>query len=195
MRGVDVSIAVALGLVVSLPAIAQNWAKETNTMFGIKLGAPIASSSVPQCAPTTRAYGIPSGPCYEGSGPYSDRIARLWGLDALRQIASSAYAYFHEGSVESIGVDVKYNDYQTFKAILLERYGPPTKITRSEVMTGVGTKIPIETLEWNGRQNTLILIERSGQVDQAQMLFSNNAMREKKHRASQDQIKEGASKF
>jgi hypothetical protein len=164
-------------------------------MFGIKLGATMQSSAVPQCAPTTRAYEIPNGTCYESSGPYSDRIARLWGLAALRQIASSAYVHLHEGSVESIHVEVNYDDYQTFKATLLERYGSPTKIDRGEVVTGAGAKIPIETLEWRGLQNNLILIERSGRVDRAQMLFSNNIMREKKQRASKDKIKEGASKF
>jgi prepilin-type processing-associated H-X9-DG protein len=113
----------------------------------------------------------------------------------LRKIASSANVYFYDGSVESIGVDVKYDYYQTFKAMLLERYGPPTKIARSEVVTGTGAKIPIEILEWSGLQNELILIERSGRVDQTQMLFSNRAMRERKQGAAQNKVKEDASKF
>lgn len=195
MRGVYNSIAVTAMLVASSLASAESWPKETDTMFGIKLGAPITSGTVPQCAPTARAYEIPKGTCYEASGPYSDRLARLWGLDALRQIASSAYVHFHEGLVESISVDLKHDYYQTFKALLLERYGPPTKITPGEVMIRSGARIAIETLEWNGQQHDLILIERSGRVDEAQMSFSNRAVREGKRGATQEKIREDASKF
>jgi hypothetical protein len=184
-----------VGLLSSECALSQEWARESDTMFGIKLGVPVAEGAVPPCAPTTRAYEIPKGPCYESSGPYSDRLVRLWGLEALNQIPSSAHAYFHDGVVESIGVSLKHSHYQTFKAMLQERYGPPTKINQSEVTTGAGAKIPIETLEWSGNRTVLVLVERSGKVDEAQMLLSSRAVRDAKKKAEEAKLRGNASKL
>jgi hypothetical protein len=195
MRSVLFLLITFVGFLSSGPVLSQKWARESDTMFGIKVGAPIAEGAVPPCAPTTRAYEIPKGPCYENTGPYSDRLARLWGLEALNQIASSAHAYFHDGVVESIGVDLKHSYYQTFKAMLQERYGSPTKISQGEVVTGAGARIPIEVLEWSGSHADLVLFERSGRVDESQMLFSSKAMREAKKKAEEEKVRANASKL
>lgn len=188
------TLAIATLLTIAHTASAQNWAEEPASVFGLKLGEPIASSNIPACPPRDSRTGLPKTLCLErGPGPYAETMATLNALPINE--AYSGTTHLTDGFVASLHIEVNHDNYAKFRAILVERYGKPTKAAVSTVTSNRGAVLPAETLEWNGHNNRLQLFERFDRIDRSLAVFSNNALVQKETEKRANKIKDSASKF
>lgn len=175
-------------------AMAQAWQQEPAAVFGLKLGEPLTASDIPACPPYRPGYGLPNTLCIENSpGPYADKVATLNALP-LNEVYSAS-VHMQNSQVSSLHLDFQHDHYAKLRAILIERYGPPTKSSIAEIKTRAGLAVPAETLEWIGRKNSLTLFERFQRIDKSLAAFTNNALSQQAELQAQDKVKESASKF
>jgi hypothetical protein len=97
--------------------------------------------------------------------------------------------------VNSIHIDFWYSDYDRMKAILIERYGSPTKVEQATVTSGAGAVVQTETLYWTGQNNSVHLFQRFNRIDKSLVAFTNNALSAKQSQRTSDKVKDTASKM
>jgi hypothetical protein len=190
---------ILLGSVVALfflcnQAQAQAWQQEPVAVFGLKLGEPLTASDIPMCPPYRPGYGLPDALCIEKmSGPYAEKMATLNALP-INEVYSAS-VHLQNSQVSSLHLDFKHDHYAKLRAILIERYGPPTKSSIAEIKTRTGLSVPAETLEWVGKKNSLRLFERFQRIDKSLAAFTNNDLSQQAGLQAQDKVRESASKF
>ena len=101
---------------------------------------------------------------------------------------------FH-GQFELLHIEIDHNNYAKLRAILIERYGRPTKADTSTVTSNGGVTLPAETSEWIGSTNSLRLFERFGSINKSLAAFTNNELSQKAGQKILDKVKDCASKF
>lgn len=177
------------------PPVNKAWTQEPASVFGLKLGEPMGASDIPGCRPySPRESSIQKELCIEpGPGPYADRIATLNALPI--DVAYSASIHLDDGLVSSLHIDISHDNYAKLRAILIERYGKPTKSNSSTVTSNGGVTLPAETLEWIGRNNSVYLFERFDRIDKSLAAFKNNELTRKSAERIIEKQKESASKM
>jgi len=174
-------------------ASAQAWPKEPTAVFGIPIGQEIGAGTFPTCPKRSYATGYesPTSPCLE---PGNRSMMFLQGIN-IPGVASSATIYLDDGMVRSVDLETRHESYGQLKAMLVERYGSPTKVDREEVKNNAGAAFPNEISRWVGATNSITLTERHGRVDRSRAVFENNAASARALERFKAKLTEGASKF
>jgi hypothetical protein len=189
MRKLGICLAAASALVAT--AASAQWKLEPESVFGIQLGAPL-SDAVPRCGPIYPA--VESAKLCVRHYPKLPNMAGLENLP-LSGIKHSAGLFFDEGAVMALRVEVAHQSYETLKAMLVERYGPPTTSETKVLTSRVGVAYQSESLNWLGKTNTITLTEREGKVDASVVSFGNVERRASAEARRKAAIAEGAAKF
>ena len=174
---------------------AKTWDREPTTVFGVLLGGPIPRSSFPACVKPTREndYARPSETCLQ-EPEYGYPIAYLKGL-GISGVADEASLHLLDEKVVSVHVSFRQQTYGAMKSILIERYGPPSKIESMDVVTRGGANLTSEVASWEGVQNEITLVERVGKVDQSVAAFTNRQMQKLQQDRKNSATSENAKKF
>ena len=196
MKPICLAVFTACGLA-SVASHAEEWTKEPTTVFGIELGAPILSASVPDCPrrdyPTWATQ--PAQMCIRNrDSPYADRILTLEAIP-LTEVSFDATIALFEGAVLSISLEFHANSFAKTKAIFIERYGPPTRSSSYELTANSGATATSELLLWIGKTNTITLAERRGRIDRGRAEFENNAVLARYSKKIEQDVKGAASKL
>lgn len=145
------------------PALAQ-WAQEPTAVFGIELGKP---HTQPACGPAYFA-----GPqCVRAS--FSPDYASIENTPKL-PFDYMASLSMYNGSVSSVALTGKNNEWPSVKETLTQRYGKPASVDVSTVKSGAGATFTSETLAWAGAEVTIAAIQRSGRVDEWLAVIQHN---------------------
>lgn len=171
---------------------APTWTKEPTAVFGITLGAPLGNEAISECGGVKAETVSPSiAVCAMNRPGYGDI-----------SIAGFPVAEFdggllrrEDGIVTGLYIHGKHSSYHQIKTLLLERYGKPTAVTTETVQNGMGASFKSELAMWNGKNVTLILKERSGEIDRTGVHFSHNLTAVKKMLEREKALKESASKM
>ncbi len=180
----------AIGLVASHAAFA--WDREPSAVFGIQLGETIPIGSIPSCQEARNAP-TPEQLCIKKSWS-NDKLIFLHGLP-IKKVTYTGTANLLDGKVQSIHVGFMHTKYDLMKAIMIERYGPPSGQEASSVTSQGGATVGNETLRWDGARNSIVLFERWERIDESLAVFSNNALRSRGEQMIEEQIKGSASKM
>ncbi len=172
---------------------ADGLEKEPTSVFGLKLGEPLAASEIPICPPSTNRYRAEFICIEKSTGPYEDTIARLYNIPFNDTFLPTIG--LQDGLVSSLHITFRHEIYQKYKDILIQRYGLPTKKSTSEVRTGMGVLLSSETLEWRWQKNTLHLFQRFDTVDRSLIAFTNIETSRLASLKKAAEIKESAAKF
>ncbi len=130
-------------------------------MMGIELGAP--KERIERC-PAGNAALTSAVTCLEES-------SMTWGLPITFHLAG--WTSLVDGRVAAVYMTVRRDsDFQRLKSIMVERYGPPHRVSTEEVTTRSGAVVPSEESAWNGSKVNITLSERAGRVDQSRVSFS-----------------------
>jgi len=196
--------AVAIAIILLSPCAAlgdapkkppKEWTQEPTSVIGIKLGAPLSESGIPTCPKyVSGSWTPPKDVCVDEDGYSPDKYRKVEGLP-WPDIAMTGSVFLLDGKVQSLYLDLRHDDYQRFKEILISRYGPPTETEASPVTSMGGAVVDAETLSWSGKATTIVLVERAGRIDRSVVSFNDNALLEQAHKARQSDIAKEASKF
>lgn len=180
------------------PASAQIWSQQPTTVLGVELGAKVSSLPLPVCGKPTRGA---SGdgyaeqcidPPFEGR---PDRLRWLRGMPRLGEVGYAASLVLHDGQVESLYLVFDQFRFDQMKAILIEKYGAPSRTGTERVTSGAGAVLSSETLAWLGDRVTIDLKERSGKVTDSLVVFSSRDVVNRHAKAASGVTKEAAGKL
>jgi hypothetical protein len=186
----------AICATLSMGANAQTWAKEPDTIFGIKLGVPVASLALPTCPPKKGLFPdpLPTELCilpYEYS---SDKFSYLFGTPDLG-VRYTATLVLFEGEVRGLLLSLDQSKFEMMKAILIERYGKPTEVKILEVTTGAGAKFSSQEIRWKGKNINITATERVVTIDESSVIFTDKMIAGKEDAAQESKKKGAALKF
>lgn len=170
------------------------WEKEPDSVFGVKLGLPLSESDIRECLKTKfGTLQIPQEKCIYSNGKNPEENVYLFFLPI--DYLESAALFFSEGAVSGLDIKMPHAAYQTFRSILIEKYGQPTSIENNVVQAGSGAKFSSENLTWVGKKNVLVFAERSGTIDKSSATFSNVVLVQKTIDKKNNAIKNDAEKM
>lgn len=186
-------------LLAAQPAMAQNkakpaprWAKEPDSVMGLKLGERLPDGHLRPCG------GVQN---YEGPAALGfcsldeNRRSKISVSGFSVSVFDTGLLSLEDGIAESLYVTAKHKDYSNLKAILIERYGQPTSQASSTVRTKAGASFPSESLTWRGTKITIELDERAARVDQSSVFFSTNNAIAQSEREGEAATKSNAGKL
>lgn len=178
-------------------ALAGEWDREPERVFGIPLGVTVAETGLPDCPemPTKGFYDKePSHLCFLKSRYFPDKIGDLHGTPDLGFAYGASFG-FHQGRIATLSLSLNQDQFERAKAVLLERYGPPTTSETKEVVAGSGARLGSQELSWKGRKLSITAIERVGRVDTSYIQFSDNATLAAQGRQQGNRTRDAASKL
>lgn len=179
-------------LLLSLPAAAQDWRGEPDAVMGIKLGAPLSASSMARCS---AAEAKVEDPCLEKQGGLDEAPARF-----IVRRQPFGYADFHvivdgTGVVSQLMVILPQKQFDDFSAVLVERYGRPTKAETQQWQNRLGATFPSKKLEWNGRRVRILAMERGSSIDRSVVSIQDIVAVDRDMQLERDKLKNSASKL
>ncbi len=179
-------------LLLSLPAAAQDWKGEPDAVMGIKLGAPLSASSMARCS---AAEAKVEDPCLEKQGGLDEAPARF-----IVRRQPFGYADFHvivdgSGVVSQLMVILPQKQFDDFSAVLVERYGRPTKAETQQWQNRLGATFPSKKLEWNGRRVRILAMERGNSIDRSVVSIQDIVAVDRDMQLERDKLKNSASKL
>jgi hypothetical protein len=150
----------------------QEWKQEPNAVMGIALGVPL-SEEFPDCENGSRVDRSPARDlCVHGTWRATPGAALLGNLP-FRDLHITGLVEFVEGRVAAIQLDLLHDDYEKFKRILTDRYGPAMNVGGSQVTANSGAAAHSELLSWHGTHARIIYVERSGRIDTSVVRFED----------------------
>lgn len=181
----------------SIGAYAQTWTREPDTILGIKLGVPVASLALPTCPPRKGLFPdpLPTELCilpYEYSS--ENKYSYLFGTPDLG-LSYTATLFLFENEVLGLLLRLDQSKFEMMKAILIERYGKPTKIETLEVTTGAGAKFSSQEVIWEGKKINITAIEREVDFDKSSVKFTDQLLAGKVNAVNESKKKGAALKF
>lgn len=191
------TIGLAMCIAVSGSAIAQQkrpprWLKEPSSVFGLRFDQPFSATDFRDCdtrrdEPPTKINFCRTDSVGYGS-PYS--------------IGRFPIAVFHEGILSfedriptGLLITGDHDDYPEIRRILVERYGAPTSRSIGRVQSKAGAVFDSERLEWIGKNLTLTLDERSGEIERTMITFQTKAGAARAAQKFDDKTKADADKM
>lgn len=137
--------------------------------MGITLGATLAETSILDCGP--RFINPPPEKM-----PFCVRQQTADG--STTDIRSLPVQPFNRGlilreaeTVTTVALFAPHTDYSDARAVLIERYGPPTRREAAIWKNLAGASIDIERLTWTGVRVELMLNERGSKSAEAEAVF------------------------
>lgn len=177
--------------------VSKKWDQEPEAVFGIKLGGLVSELSLPLCPPKNK-HGIydttPTDLCVFNNPYFPENGADLYGTPELTVHYRASLGYY-KGVVSAIYLRLHQSDFEKFKEILVERYGPPTNFKVLAVTTGAGAELTSQQIEWKGVKMSIMAIERVDTITQSYVSFSDVRMLEKKLSDLKSSTKGDAAKF
>lgn len=172
------------------------WQNEPISVFSIELGKPIPSS-IPTCPPVNYNNYRPNQEFCKENNPYTKGSLALikFSKIPMENILKTLIAFTYDGVVGSIHASALHDNYQEFRAILIERYGQPTKIESGSVRTQAGVNWPSETLTWSGKLISIQLHERFENITTSVMIVNHLLTLESRAKARGDAIKKSATEL
>lgn len=184
-------IALALLAISCTSAWSQTWSREPTSVFGLKLGAPLKPGDLEPCDTKAQDSG-PLAFCRTDSVGYSAPF--LVGGFPVREFREGMLTV-DDGVVSALMIQGNHSDYAQIRALLIERYGAPTKRVAAEVQNTAGAAFKSERLTWIGKRVSIVLIERSGRVDQTAVNFMHNASTASSAQEREQKTKADAAKM
>lgn len=174
------------------PTLAQQWRNEPESIMGIKLGAPLTESAMARCSSPDAK---PSEPCLEKQGGLSEAPARF-----LISRQAFAYADFHviidaTGVVSQLMVLLPQRNFNEFSAVLVERYGSPTRATTEQLQNRLGAAFSSRKMEWIGRRVRIMAMERGNTLDRSVVSIQDIVSVDREMQQDRDKVKDAASKL
>jgi hypothetical protein len=159
--------------------------------MGITLGQPLADQA-PRC-PTDRYGQLDFQNIREGqlcADSASKEITDVWGTPALG-FSYKTTVFMKSGKVSSIWLLADTAMYPAATALLIKRYGAPSRISEGEVQSTAGAKFANETAQWSGKKVSIRAIQRFDKVDQAAVIVEDIELRSRS--TEEDNAKEDAA--
>jgi hypothetical protein len=170
-------------------AAPLRWEQEPSAVLGVLLGASLESLQLPECSQNR-----PSALCIAPKDWESQWLRRLYGTPDLG-VPYAAWIATYDGKVRSLTLSLRRVEFPKMKAMLIERYGRPTKAEAIGVTTYGGANLDAELLIWAGENTTIVALERAGTIDESSVEFQSNAVEAAKRAAEAAATKNGASKL
>ena len=149
------------------------WAKEPELVFGLRLGERFDHDALKPCGGVTADGPPPKYSFCHLFGRSTPEAVQLL-LSGFPVSAFKGGSLSLEGGVAStLMLEGSHNDHSDIRAVLIERYGPPTVSMPGTVSNRMGASFSNETLIWTGKNVMLTLRERSGKVDETGVFFQH----------------------
>lgn len=192
-RSVRLSVALAIFCVTTACYGAKKhpesglWSQEPTSFLGIKLDQNLTD----QLEPCPSDYSIPDKVCYQR--PFQG----YYPLFALPPIGLrySGGVMTYESQIRGISLRTWADDYETVRAMLIERYGKPILISTETVKTKIGASFQNEKLVWEGERVVLRLNRYSDTIDKSSISLTNKSVATKAAQAGQGKLLDNASKL
>jgi len=163
------------------------WVQEPTSFLGIKLDEKLIYQ-LKQCP---EDYSEPDGMCYERpfQGYYPLRSTPPLG------IGYGAAVMTHESQIREIRLTTKVDNYDTVKAMLLQKYGRPIKQSSDTVKTKVGATFQNEKAYWDGQRVTIVLEKYYDTIDKSRVSVISKDVAHKAVNAEKDKMMNNASQL
>ena len=150
------------------------WTSEPTSVLGIELGAPILDK-IPDCPARKRgSLAAPEQFCKRVGSVVRDDLGFV-DFDSIPMgaILSTITAFTYDGVVGSVHAVSPHRNYAELRAVLVERYGPPSHISMTTVKNTAGAELASELLEWAGVAVSIQLHERFERITTSALLASH----------------------
>ncbi|MDZ7862850.1 hypothetical protein [Acidovorax sp.] len=189
-------IAIAAACLVVFSALGQKkpagWPNEPTAVFGVPIGEKLENDRIGQCGGVKAdAEKNPVAVCAMERPGYGGIIIAGFPVPVF----DGGYIDRDDGVVTSIILHGKHSNYRDIKALLMERYGKPTRTWTEKLQNKMGATFSSEALDWEGKSVTLKLRERSDTVDQTSVFFTSQSHLNKKATEREKSLKESATKM
>ncbi|WP_152645533.1 hypothetical protein [Pseudomonas sp. 10-1B] len=164
------------------------WAQEPTSFLSIKLNEKLIYQ-LKQCP---EDYSVPDEMCYER--PYIEGYYSLRSTPPLG-IGYGAAVVTHESQIREIRLTTKVENYDTVKAMLLQKYGQPLKQSSETVKTKVGVSFQNEKSYWDGQKVMLILDKYGDTIDKSEISVISKDIAHKAIKAEKDEMINHASQL
>ena len=185
---------IATVLALPIAASAQNWKQEPESVLGIVLGQPLTNEAIKPCGGVQAQEEAPSiAACASNTPRFGDGPILLGGIPiAVFKIGAVVR---EGGAVSQIELAGSNDRFDEAKQILVERYGKPTKASKTTVQNRAGASFPSEQLTWRGKKVLLVLDQRAGNVGDFVATFTHLQTAAKAGAANDSKSKREAQKL
>lgn len=173
---------------------SERWPQEPTSVFGVPIGAQLAPGTFPTCEEPGIAnkYRGTETLCFQPA--MMGLPAKLRNVDIPR-VAQDVSVIENAGLVQAVVVGFHTDAYSRMKAMLTERYGKPTSVTQGTATTRMNVKVPNETSHWSGAAMSIVIYERSGDIDSGAAEFTSNEAAARRATDERSTVQSGAAKF
>lgn len=161
-----------LALALPLAASAQAWKQEPDSVLGIALGQPLSNDAIKSCGGVQvqqEADAIQA--CATQKPQFGDGPILIGGIPV--EVFKYGAVVRDSGAVAQIELMGSNDRYEEAKRILVERYGKPTKVSKSTVQNKAGASFASEQVAWRGKKVLLVLDQRAGTVGEFSAVFTH----------------------
>lgn len=174
-------------------AASSPWGGEPKEIFGIAIGGPTSSLTLPDCYITLAGKILLGATCVvrEGSG----KTLMVGNLpDVVPEMGTVGTMDVVDGRVASFRFRLQKSGYRAFKAVMVERYGVPSREVTSDYQNGFGATFRYETVDWIGSQVSIRLAEHDDEQYSSVVFFSVPLLAQQADLESQ-RVKDAAKKL
>ncbi|WP_337153545.1 hypothetical protein [Pseudomonas protegens] len=164
------------------------WIQEPTSFLGIKFDEKL-TYQLKQCPDD---YSVPDEICYQQ--PHQNYYP-LFAVPHLGLHGYTAAVMTHDSQIREITLSTKIDDYDTVKAMFIQKYGKPVLQKAEAVRTKVGASFQNEKLYWDGKKVAIILKKYEDSIDKSSVSVINKAVATKAVQAEQGEVTENASKL
>lgn len=161
----------------------SGWAKEPTKVLGLALHAPLlAQADLSECPRVRGRTGVEQrdesfrGFCYEKPAEFEKYTS--WPTFNPPRLASYDYSLHivvREGILHGFEFSVPRKQSDSFLQTLVERYGPPSGMTKAALQNGFGATVGGRTFNWNGRKVTMSYVEYGDGLEASATFILTNA--------------------
>jgi len=184
----------AHGKVISTPALPVNtaptpaapiWANEPSTFRDVPFGATEAEAKAK----------IPFIGCKNmDSSSGSDRMCTGYFSIGGATAMTNSFG-FRDDKVNVVYLSFKSKDYDTVRAVLIEKYGAPSQSEHAPMKTVMNVELMNEKLVWQGKTVRFELDRYSGNVNDSSAIFITNETFERQLKERAARLKSDTDKF
>jgi len=172
----------AAALVLAMTMSTAIAADEPTSVWGLQFGEPLAAQ-LPQCKSSSP---IQPARCFHRS-PVAPTMPSLYENPNLGFSADGS-ALLVGDSVEGLYITLKRYEFQKAEALLVSRFGDPTKISAASYTTGGGARVTGRVLSWQWQSVRITLSEYGGRVTESVIYVTTQAYRDSQARG----VRQGA---
>jgi len=168
------------------PTPTPGWSKEPTAYRTIPFGLPYADMEgrvlLTGCHPGTREHESGTRTC-EGSGFRSNGAA-----------VEDVFV-FQDDLFVGVSLSFDSDDYEKLREVFLVKYGEPTRLETTRVMTRNGTRYDNESLNWEGHSVSVSLERFGDAADKGLGTIFLNTYLEQREKERQERLRKDADVF